>query len=45
MLKNVEDEITWLKNKAFGNYTSKLGYEVRMEDVDVGENKWWWRSI
>jgi len=38
-LKDVDYEIIWSRNKSLGRYTTRLGYEVRMEEEYVGEKK------
>jgi hypothetical protein len=44
-LNEKEDEINWLKSKCSKNYTTKLGYIVKMEEDEVGEKKWWWKKM
>jgi len=34
----------WSKNKSLGNYTARLGYEVKMEEEKEGQQRWWWKS-
>lgn len=37
-----EDELKWSENTSVGVYTTKLGYETRMEEEKEGEKKHWW---
>jgi len=41
MLRNdEEDSLCWSKNAKTGEYTTKIGYKVWMEDCRRGEKSW-----
>jgi hypothetical protein len=45
VLQDREDEFKWLRNKAHGNLTMKLGFEAQMDvilNVDLRNHKAWW---
>ena len=39
------DKLVWTKNPKTGQYTTKLGYQVSIEDKTWEEKKWWWRKL
>jgi hypothetical protein len=44
-IKDEEDKLIWCKNKVFRNYTTKLGYEAKVEEEAKNERKCWWKNI
>ena len=43
--ENVEDIIKWSKNKETGEYTTKMGYSSRVEELQSKEIVWWCKIV
>ena len=39
------DKLVWTKNPKTGQYTTKLGYQVSIEEQTGEEKKWWWKKL